>query len=360
MNKSRRIALDLKGLQHFAEGDKAADNTMVINKTTSEGLTKDQKDYYDGELLRSALPNLYYAQFGKKTPLPQGNGKNVRWRIIRPYKAATTPLQEGITPVGNKPIIDDITATVEQYGDYTIITDRVKMESMDPMVIELSHEHGNQSSLTIDTVTRDELMTGTNVVYPETSDGTKVYARDELDVTCNLTPKLISMAKTILKKNKAKTIGTDYVAIIHPDLEHDLTTNEDFIDKVKYRDSEKIYAGEIGKLYGVRFVVSPQAKVWKDNTCPVNPDSEEENPEYLAVFGVIFLGADAYGTVQMTGGNMEMIIKQVTSGGVENALNQRGSIGWKVTGYATKILNELHIVRAEVCSRDFSDIEVAN
>ncbi len=337
-------------LQKFAAGDNTSGNAMNVNTTSSSGMSKDQKEYYDGELLRNTNPNLVYAQFGKKVSLPQNNGKHVRWRRLKPYGPATTPLQEGITPVGNKPQIDNVEATVEQYGDYTVITDRVKMESIDPMVIELTREHGNQGALTIDTVTRDELMTGTNVVYAPKSDGTEVLTRKTLDITCNLTPNLISKCKTILKKNKAQTIGTDYIGIIHPDLEHDVTTHTDFIDVVKYKDNEKIYNGEIGKLYGVRFVVTPQGKIWKDTTCP----------DDLAVFGVLFIGADAYGTVQMDGGNMEMIIKQVGSSGVDDALNQRGSVGWKVTGYATKILNELNIVRAEVCSKDFSKIETAN
>lgn len=352
-----RYQLDL---QRFAAGDNSSGNPMNVNTTASEGMTKDQKEYYDSELLRNTTPNLVYAQFGKKVPLPQNNGKHVRWRRLQAYGAATTPLQEGITPAGNKPKFENLEATVEQYGDYTVITDRVKMESMDPMIIELTREHGNQGALTIDTVTRDELMTGTNVVYAPKSDGTQVLTRKTLDKTCGLTPNLISMCKTILKKNKAKTIGTDYVAIIHPDLEHDLTTNPDFIDVVKYKDSEKIYNGEIGKLYGVRFVTTPQGKVWKDDTCPVLKANGDGTNEYLAVFGVLFIGAEAYGVVQMTGGNMEMIIKQVGSGGVDDALNQRGSVGWKVTGYATKILNELNIVRAEVCSKDFSEIELAN
>lgn len=344
-----KYALDL---QRFAAGDNSSGNPMNVNTTASPGMTKDQKEYYDSELLRNTTPNLVYAQFGKKVPMPQNNGKHVRWRRLKAYGAATTPLQEGITPAGNKPEFENLEAAVEQYGDYTVITDRVKMESMDPMVIELTREHGNQGALTIDTVTRDELMTGTNVVFAPKADGTKVLSRDTLDKTCTLTPNLISMCKTILKKNKAKTIGTDYVAIIHPDLEHDVTTNEKFIDVVKYKDSEKIYNGEIGKLYGVRFVTTPQGKIWKgdDDNCPAG----------LAVFGVLFIGADAYGVVQMSGGNMEMIIKQVGSGGVDDALNQRGSVGWKVTGYATKILNELNIVRAEVCSTDFSEIEEAN
>ncbi len=342
-----------------------ADPFENINKTTDEGMKADQKEYYDAELLRNTTPNLVYAQFGKKTPLPKGNGKTVRWRRLKPYGPATTPLQEGITPAGKKMQWENFTAQIEQYGDYTPITDRVLTESMDPQIIELTREHGNQGALTLDTVTREELMSDedvVNVIFPPKEDGTKVYSRDSLDSTCNITPRLISMCKTILKRNKAKTYGNDYMAIIHPDLEHDLTTNPNFIDVVEYGDPSRIYNGEIGKLYGVRFMSTSQCKIWKDETCPVKSsgDDEEGETEYLPVYGVIFFGDDAYGTVDIDSRSMEMIINQVGSSGAADPLKQRGSIGWKNNGYTAKVLNGLHMVRAEVCSKDFGDIAEAN
>lgn len=62
--------------------------------------------------------------------------------------------------------------------------------------------------------------------------------------------------------------------------------------------------------------------------------------------------------VQLTGGNMQIIAKPLGSG--QDPLNQRATVGWKVTGYAVKILNQLGIVRVECCAADFSDIAVAN
>ena len=57
---------------------------------------------------------------------------------------------------------------------------------------------------------------------------------------------------------------------------------------------------------------------------------------------------------------METIVKQLGSGGTEDPLNQRGTVGWKVTGYVTKILNQLGILRVECCSAEFSSIAEAN
>lgn len=338
-----------------------ADPYGNINKTTDAGMAADQQEYYNAQLLRYTTPDLYYLQFAKKVPFPKGNGKTARFRRLKPYAAATTPLTEGVTPAGKKAIWEDLTAPMEQYGDYTTITDRVVTESLDPQVIELSRNHGNQQALTLDTVTRDQVISDeevVNVCFPPTSGGTAVFARDDLDETCNMTPTFISYIKTILKKNGAKRFGSEYVAIIHPDIEHDVTTHGKFVSIAEYAAPRRIFAGEIGELYGVRFVVSPNAKVWRDNTCPSY--TEDEETKYLAVYGCIFFGVDAYAAIEITKEHSGMIIKQVGAGGSEDPLNQRGSIGWKNDGFVAKVLNGLHIVTAEVCSKDFSKITEAN
>lgn len=53
-------------------------------------LSGELKTFYDTELLENARVELYYAQFAKKQPLPNGRGKTVEWRN-------GTPLQEQIS-----------------------------------------------------------------------------------------------------------------------------------------------------------------------------------------------------------------------------------------------------------------------
>lgn len=325
--------------------------------TTSDSeMSKDMQDYYNVELLKRALPNLVYGQFAKHTPLPQHEGQNPRWRKFKSYEPATTPLQEGVTPPGNHPKLETIEGHTEQYGDYTEITDRVSMETIDPVILELTKLHGEQGSNTLDIIVRNEVMTGTNVLFAPKSDGTKVTKRADLDGTCNVTPKVISIAKTILKRNNIRPINGSYVGIIHPDIEHDITTHPLFIDINRYGENvKKIHEGEIGKLFGVRFVTSSNAKIWNDSAATVGA-----TPAGLAVYGCVFIGEDVYGDVQLSGGNMEMIVKPVGSGGTSDPLNQRGSVGWKVTGYDAEILAQLGIVRLECCSSEFSSIAEAN
>ena len=106
----------LFNLQLFAASD-------YTNATTDVGLSPEMKTFYDTVLLKNALPNLVFQQFGLKQPLPQGNGKVVEWRKFGGLNKATTPLTEGVTPDGHKVSVSYVKADLYQYGDFTMVSD---------------------------------------------------------------------------------------------------------------------------------------------------------------------------------------------------------------------------------------------
>ena len=122
---------------------------------------------------------------------------------------------------------------------------------------------------------------------------------------------------------------------------------EEWIDAHKYASPEQLYSGEIGKLGGVRFVESSEAKIWKDST----------TPDGLAVFSTLVLGAHAYAKTAISGGGLTTIVKPLGYG--EDPLNQRSSVGWKATS-AVKRLSEEFMVRIESCSSRYSETAEAN
>ena len=68
------------------------------------------------------------------------------------------------------------------------------------------------------------------------------------------------------------------------------------------------------------------------------------------VHATLIFGADAYGVVDVAGsGAMETIIKPCGSAGTTDPLNQRSTVGAKVSAYAAKVLNPLWIVKIEHC-----------
>lgn len=334
-------------LQLFDAGDPANPNTQT---TGTSGLSHAMKVYYDSELLESATPNLVHHQFGKKAKVPQRRGKTIEWRKWNSLGKALTPLTEGVTPDGTAMSLDVVVAYLYQYGAYSTISDFLDMTAIDDVIVEAANKHGESAGLTIDTITRNAIHADVTQFLMAFTDTVKPAARVNLTSACIVTPKVIAKAVAMLKKKNAPKINGKYVAILHPSVEYDLETCEEWIDVHKYAATTEIFEGEIGEIYGVRVVVTTEAKIWKGGAT---------EPSGLAVYGTLVLGKDAYGVVDLEGGGLEMIIKQKGSGGTSDPLEQRSTVGWKVSGYSAKVLMPEYIVRIESCSA-FSSEDVAN
>ena len=318
-------------LQLFAETN--------TNVTTDAGLSVENKTHYDMTLIDEAAPQLIHDQFGQKKPIPKNGGTKIEFRKFASLPKATKPLTEGVTPDGKKLSATKIEAEVSQYGDYVVMSDMLDLVSIDPVVVEATKVVGRQAGLTLDTITRNILHSGTNVYYAPKADGTVIESRGTLDATCKLTVDVVRRIAAILKSNNAPKIDGCYVAIIHPYAAYDLMSDKEWQYPHQYKDTDNIYEGEIGKIAGVRFVESSEAKIYDDG-----------------VFGTLFIADGAYGTTEITGGGLQTIIKQLGSAGSADPLNQRSSVGWKATKTA-EILIEAYMVRCEHKSAFSDDVE---
>ncbi len=321
--------------------------------TTQDSLSPEMKTFYDMNLIDEAGPQMVHDQFGQKRPIPANGGKTVEFRKFSPLPKATQPLTEGVTPDGNQLNVSTITATVNQYGDYIVQSDVLELTAMDNTILEAAKLLGRQAGITLDTVVRNVLHTGTNVTYcpKKAADGTEteVTSRAALDETAQLTVDVVNQVVAKLRAQNAPTIDGKYVAIIHPYVAYDLMRDPEWIDAHKYANADALYEGEIGEIGGVRFVQTTEAKVYAGEGCPNG----------LAVFGSLFFGDGAYGVTEVTGGGLETIVKQKGSGGTSDPLNQRSSVGWKALKTA-ELLIPNYLVRVESCSKRFSSTTQAN
>lgn len=312
--------------------------------TQTATLSAEMKTYYEKRLLENAEPNLVHNQFGEKYPIPRNSGKTIEWRKFTPLPKALTPLTEAVTPDGNTMKVEALTAQVKQYGDYISQSDLLELTALDNTIVQATKMLGNQAGETMDTLTREELHGGTNVFYAPkvAADGsqTPVTGRGELDSTSLLTVPLIIRVSATLRTSNIKPIDDTFVAIVHPLVEAEIINSKGFIDVTQYGRPEDTYDGELGKLGGVRFVRSSEAKV-------VMEDAQ-------AVFSTLFIGAGAYGVTELEGGGLEHIVKQRGYG--EDPLNQRSAIGWKAT-HAAKRLNEKALIRVEHCITDSTGVQ---
>ena len=342
-NRTKNLKLDL---QMFATA-----STQNQNATGASGMSAEMKTFYEKRLIDQAEPALVHDQFGDPYPIPANGGKNIEFRKYDSLPKATTPLTEGVTPDGQTMNVSTVTAEVRQYGGWVPITDTLQLTAIDNNILQATKIIASQAGRTLDTIVRDVLAGGTNVIYaPKIGEGgaeTPVTSRATLDATCQLTSDLIARAATQLKAMNADPIGTSFVGIIHPYVTYELRRDPDWIDVHKYAQPDEIYNGEIGTLHGVRFVETSEAKIWKGTGCPAG----------LAVFSTLILGAHAYGSTEIEGGGLEHIVKQLGYG--DDPLNQRASVGWKAHKTAERLV-EQYMVRIESCSARYSGTAEAN
>lgn len=344
----KKLIITMLNLQIFAE--------LNTNVTSDAGLSVENKTHYDMTLIDEATPYLVHDQFGQKRPIPKNGGKRIEFRKFASLPKATTPLTEGVTPNGKKLSASSVEAEVAQYGDYICLSDVLDLTAIDPVVVEATKASGAQAGLTLDTITRNVLQSGTNVFYcPEVDAEGKVTGvqptdRTELTAGCKLTVKVVKRIVALLKAvNAPKIDGKNYVCIIHPYCAYDLTNDPKWEEMHKYCQPDEMFEGEIGRIAGCRFVETSEAAIYTG--------AENDCPDGLAVFAPLFLAAGAYGVTEVTGGGLQTIIKQLGSAGTADPLNQRSTVGWKATKTA-EILLEPYMYRVECCSEFSPDAEM--
>ena len=318
---------------------------MADNTTTRTQISAEVDAVYQRTLLLRAVANFVYTKWAQIRDIGRGAGTNqVRFRRYGNLTAATTALTEGVTPAGSQLSITNITASTSQYGDFVTVTDKVDMETQDPILTETSEIQGDQVADTFDQLTRTVMVAGTSVFYAN-----GVGGRSSVAANVALTDyRKIARA---LRKNNAKKItkiisGTDqvgttpvkaaYVVIISPDTHFDLKGLTGFIPVAQYPANQTLVdENEVGSLDEFRFVETPNAKVFT-----------AAGSGSVDVHADVILGQDAYGISRISGESLRMIFKPLGSAGSADPLDQRQTMGWKATFVAYR-LNESFMYRYE-------------
>lgn len=241
---------------------------FAMNTNLTGDLSAEMKTFYDMTLIDEAGPQLVHDQFGQKRPIPANGGKTIEFRKFSSLPKATTALTEGVTPDGGKLEVSTLTATVSQYGYYIVQSDVLELTALDNTILEATKLLGKQAGVTLDTIVRNVMQSGTNVTYcpkidPSTKAETAVTSRNNLDGTAKLTVDVIQQVVAKLRAQNCPTINGDYVAIIHPYVAYDIMRDPEWIDAHKYAQPDSLYSGEIGKIGGVRFVQTTEAKIYR-------------------------------------------------------------------------------------------------
>lgn len=316
-----------------------AGNINSINNSTLgfNALTAEQAEFYQRTMLERLLPNLHFMKYGQKKNIPKNSGDTTSFRRLNSLAVSTTALTEGVTPDSVDLNISKISATVKQYGQWTKLTDWLNLVGLDPLLTEVSQLMGETAAESMDSIVRDIISAGTNILYANGKTSRETVA-DKITAT-----DIIKMRK-IMKTNKVKEItlpggGKGYIAFTHPAVIADLMQTQEWKDQNTYTDTKNREDGIAGKMYGIYFMEAVNA------------------PKYAAggaagadVYGTIVIGDGAYGVPDIAGSSKpEIIVKQAGSAGTNDPLNQISTVAYKCAFTAVR-LNELCILRYESTS----------
>lgn len=362
--------IDFNWLQLFADAGTVV-NTLVNNGTSNytnaytgdavaanpstNTLAPELKTFYDTELLENARTEMFYAQFGRKQRLPKNGGTTIEWRKFNTF-ARASELKEGVIPTGQQFGSSSLTASISQYGTYTSITDKLEMRAYDNVILAATEEMGASAAATQETLIRDALLVGTNVMYCDNVDANgNVISTPTTPATMGagggdknadgwalLTPTMVNKAVTKMKKDRVPRINGKYYAVIHPSVAYDLRQSKEWIEVHKYAATGEIFNGEIGELHGCRFIEDTFAPILGGSYI-YSGSTTYKNKSNGVTYATYFFGKDGFGIVDPEGGGLEMIIHDKDE--IGGPLNQFSTIGYKFETNGATILYPERVLR---------------
>jgi len=328
--------------------------TPVMN--TGSFLSAQVQAVYDRKLLTRAVDSQVFDRFGQTRTIPtNSNAKKAfayRYKNILP---ATTPIAEyngSNIKRPNKIVREEVEYDVAHYGDYIVYTDELDLYDFDNITSSFLDILGDQASLTVDTIRRDALRGGTNVLY---ADG----AIDRATVASPFTVNDFKIMAVKLKHQRGRKfkkvvtgstmVGTQpvrsaYIGIVSPEVTEDLRDLIGWKNVETYSDYSKAIEDEVGSIGDFRIIESTNNE----------PIDAVDAGNVANVYVGYFLAEDAYATITLRGKKgITTKVKALGSAGTEDPLDQYGTIGWKaITGCA--IINEAWIIRGE-CTATIED-----
>ena len=313
-------------------GPQGQDKLTSYNNSSSyaeqSGVTVKPDAYYDMLLLKMLRQmEFHYSKYAIQKSLPKNYGETINWRRFKKLEVASDLglLTEGQTPDGKTGISGEaITATIKQYGEVMYFTDLVDLQQLDDVRREYTIELGYIAQETLDLIVRNTLVNEGSVYF---AGGVTALA------SVAARPSIDEFRKIVLGFKKdfvggARAAGGKYVALISPEVMFALFDDRRMIQYMSFgNNNAPLQDGVAIDMFGIRFEEVLNA--------PVIGTAHDS----------IVLAEEAYAITKLQGeGNVRVITKGLGSAGVSDPLDQRQSIGYKITGFSAKVLRPESVV----------------
>ena len=298
------------------------------NMTTTSEINAGVETYFHRTALTTPKPDYVYEMYADSYDIPSNNSTVWKARRYNRLAAATVKLAEGITPNGSKLSKIDLLASVDQYGDWVMITDVVILTTDGMALAKEAEMQADQIQNTRDQLCRDVLNATASVITCSHGSGTATLL-NKTDIDTVAQTLFGNLAKKITDYVKASPgVGTAplrpaYVGFIHYLLRLDLEKVSGFIGTQQYPQQNFLHPYERGATGEVRWIESTQA------------------PVASSVYSNLIFGREAYAKINLSSGRLENYVTPPGSG--NDYLHQRTVSGWKMWA-GWRVIQDLYII----------------
>lgn len=306
----------------------AIDSAKSTTSTISQAI---KSRYYDELFLRVAENKLRHKQLGQlNRKIEQGAGGYgtgvVYWTRWSNLPLVTAGQGEGVPTTAVSMTATNVTGSTAQYDAAVSISDLAAYTSFGDVMKAAIERLAYNAGLSIDTIVRNIIATGGTL---QSATGVAGAAWTSIPATGVLSITEIRKAVRTLQRNDTIEPDGGFIAVVHPDAVYDLqgdTTTGGWIDANKYTsDNVKLLGGELGKLYGVRFIDTTNGYVRGTGVTAS-----------ASIYVTSILGKDAFGVTDLQ--NLKTYVKDFGSGGVADPTDKVATAGWKCT-FGAAVLN---------------------
>jgi N4-gp56 family major capsid protein len=230
---------------------------MATNTLASNFSADAVSAYIAAKTLEVAKKHMVMYQVCEKAQQPKGEGRTFQYSRFERLSLPQSALTEGVTPSGSSMSLATVTAVMDQWGDFVGVSD-VSIDSVKHPVLQMAIDRlGMQAQETLDREVTKVALSGGNVYFPNA-----ISARGSLTTSDKASSALIGKIVSNLRSDGAMPYdGRNYIGVVDPFIEDDITNDSTFVDAAKYGEVQKLYNQEIGTWKGVRWL--------RSNTLPV-------------------------------------------------------------------------------------------
>lgn len=325
--------------------------------TTTSQLTSPVNFVFQTTLLRNAKARCPYFLGSVAAEISEHRGTfSAKWRRIENLTPTTTPLSELTgnvafpTRVSVQPSVNDLTATVQKYGNFVLLTEEADLINFNEYADKLVEILGINAGQSLNRLQRNVLEADTSIIFPVgASADNQVSSIISMGMVRSASNKLANQSAlrfTALTRGEdsfgTAPISASFWGLCHVDIEQDIRQLPDFLPVERYAGQTEIELGEFGASTSanIRWVSTEESTI---STGAGAASTAIRNTTGNAdLYSSLVFGMEAHGSVgldfehikeiYMAGDRLpgvQVIAHERGSAGTADPLNEVSSVGWK-------------------------------